>query len=411
MTDGDDASGRASPGRLAAFGARNFRLYFGGQVLSTVGTWSQTLAITALVLGLTGKSAQLGLTIALQYVPMLLLGAVAGVVADRVDNRRILLVTSLLQGALAATYGVLAHTGHVSVLTIDLLTASFGIVGAFERPTMQTFVPQLVPLDHTHSAISMANTVNGTARMAGPALAGFLVKHAGVTVCFFVNAASFGIVFLALLLMRPSEIRPRELLTRAKGGIRAGVRYVAANRAVRRPIIVMLVIGTAAYNFLVTVPAIVRLTFDRGADAMGLVFGISSVGTLLGAYLAARHVPEDRRIATSLVVMGAALTSLGLAPTYAWFVVSMVPMGASSAYLQAMLVSSLQRESEQVMRGRVMSLYQIAWQGTTPIGTPLMGLVAQLTSSRVPFVLAAVAAVLCAAPLFASGTTARPLTR
>lgn len=412
MANGEDATGRAAPGRLAAFGARNFRLYFAGQVLSTIGTWSQTLAITSLVLGITGKSAQLGLTIALQYVPMLMLGAVAGVVADRIDNRRILLVTSLLQGALAATYGVLAHTGHVSVLTIDVLTASFGIVGAFERPTMQTFVPQLVPHEHTHSAISMANTVNGTARMAGPALAGFLVKHAGVTVCFFVNAASFGIVFVALLLMRAAEIRPRELLTRAKGGIRAGVRYVASNRAVRRPIIVMLVIGTAAYNFLVTVPSIVQFTFDRGADAMGLVFGISSVGTLLGAYVAARHLPDERRIASALLVMGVALTSLGLAPTFAWFVVSMVPMGASSAYLQAMLVSSLQRESEPVMRGRVMSLYQIAWQGTTPVGTPLMGLVAQMTSSRVPFVLAAVAAVLCAAPLLApAATRPRPLTR
>lgn len=388
-----------TPGRFVAFGARNFRLYFGGQVLSTIGTWSQTLAVTTLVLGLTGKSAQLGLTIALQFVPMLLLGAVAGVVADRIDNRRILLVTSLVQGLLAATYGVLAHTGHISVLTIDALTACFGIVLAFERPTMQAFVPQLVPDEHAHSAIAMANTVNGTARMAGPALAGFLVTHAGVTACFFVNAASFGIVFAALAVMRAREIRGRQMLDRTKGGIRAGVRYVAANRAVWVPIGVMLVIGTAAYNFLVTVPSIIEFTFHRGADAMGLVFGVSSVGTLLGAYVAARHLPTMRNVAGSLVVMAVALTSLGLAPSFPWFVASMVPMGMSSAYLQAMLVSTLQHASEPVMRGRVMALYQIAWQGTTPIGTPLMGLLAQLTSSRVPFVVAAVAAAACAVPL------------
>lgn len=385
--------------RFAAFDARNFRLYFGGQVLSTMGTWSQTLAVTSLVLGLTGKSAQLGLTVALQFVPMLLLGAVAGVVADRFDNRHILLVTSFAQGCLAASYGVLARTGHIDVLTIDLITVAFGVVGAFERPTMQTFVPQLVPTEHVHSAISMANTVNGTARMAGPALAGFLVKHAGVTVCFFVNAASFGMVFVALLAMRADEIRVREMLDRTKGGIRAGLRYVRGNRQVLRPILVMVVIGTVAYNFLVTVPSIVRFTFDRGADSMGLVFGVSSVGTLAGAYLAARHAPSPRRIAAALAVMAVALSSLGLAPFFGWFVVSMVPMGMSSAYLQAMLVSTLQREAAPVMRGRVMALYQIAWQGTTPIGTPVMGLVAQLTSARVPFILAAGAAVLCATAL------------
>jgi len=388
--------------RFAAFGARNFRLYFGGQVLSTVGTWSQTLAVTALVFELTGRSAQLGLTIALQFLPMLFLGAVAGVVADRFDNRRILMITSALQGSLAALYGVLAHTGHVSIITIDAIALAFGVVSAFERPTMQTFVPQLVPSDHAQSAIAMANTVNGTARMAGPALAGFLVKHAGVTVCFFVNAVSFGIVLVALTAMRQREIRPRSMLARARHGIRDGLRYVRANRRVRTPIVVMVVIGTIAYNFLVTVPSIVTFTFGHGADAMGLVFGVSSVGTLLGAYLAAGVSPTVPRVAGSLAVMCAALCSLGLAPTFGWFVASMVPMGMSSAYFQAMLVSMLQRESPPVMRGRVMSLYQIAWQGTTPLGTPLMGVVAQITSPRVPFVIAAIAAGLCAAALAGS---------
>lgn len=388
-----------SSGRFAAFRARNFRLYFGGQVLSTVGTWSQTLAVTSLVLAITGASAQLGLTIALQFLPMLLLGPVAGVVADRFDNRNILLTTSFLQGSLAALYGVLALTGQVSILTIDTITLAFGAVGAFERPTMQTFVPQLVPPEQTHSAMTVANTVNGTARMVGPALAGFLVTHAGVTVCFFVNAASFGIVFLALALMRKREIRAREMLTRTRRGIRNGLSYVRVTPRVRTPILVMLVIGTVAYNFLVTVPSIVTFTFGRGADAMGLVFGVSSVGTLLGAFVAAKARPTTGRVAGCLVAMTLALCSLGLAPTFLWFVASMVPMGMSSAYLQAMLVSMLQREAELVMRGRVMSLYQVAWQGTTPIGTPLMGVIVQATSARVPFVLAALAAGACAVAL------------
>ena len=396
---GEPANTSPSIGRFAAFDARNFRLYFGGQVLSTVGSWSQTLAVTSLVLEITGESAQLGITVALQFLPMLLLGAVAGVAADRFDNRSILLITSFLQASLAALYGVLAHTGNVSILTIDAITVAFGVVGAFERPTMQTFVPQLVPPDHAHSAITMANTVNGTARMAGPALAGFLVKHAGVTVCFFVNSASFGIVFVALACMRVREIRAREMLSRTSRGIRNGLAYVRANAAVRTPILVMVVIGTVAYNFLVTVPSIVRFTFGHGADAMGLVFGVSSVGTLLGAYLAAKALPTGRRLALSLTIMCAALCSLGLAPNFGWFVASMVPMGMSSAYLQAMLVSTLQRESDPVMRGRVMSLYQIAWQGTTPIGTPIMGIVAQATSPRMPFVLAALAAAACAVAL------------
>jgi predicted MFS family arabinose efflux permease len=177
------------------------------------------------------------------------------------------------------------------------------------------------------------------------------------------------------------------------------LRYVRATPRVRTPIVVMLVIGTISYNFLVTVPSVVEFTFERGADSMGLVFGVSSVGTLIGAYLAAGVAPSNARVAASLVVMCGALTSLGLAPTFAWFVVSMVPMGMASAYFQAMLVAMLLHESDAVVRGRVMSLYQIAWQGTTPIGTPLMGLVAQLTNARVPFVLAAVATGASAAVL------------
>ena len=392
MTEQGESVRAAKVGRrFAAFETRNFRLYFVGQVLSTVGTWSQTLAVTTLVFDLTGKSSQLGLTVALQFLPMLLLGAIAGVVADRYDNRRILMTTSFLQGCLAVTYGVLAYTGNVSILTIDLITVAFGSVSAFERTTMQAFAPQLVPSEHTQSAIAMANTVNGTARMAGPALAGFLVTQAGVAVCFFVNASSFGLLLVALALMRAREIRVRAMLTRAHGGIREGLRYVRATPRVRTPIVVMLVIGTISYNFLVTVPSVVEFTFERGADSMGLVFGVSSVGTLIGAYLAAGVAPSNARVAASLVVMCGALTSLGLAPTFDWFVVSMVPMGMASAYFQAMLVAMLLHESDAVVRGRVMSLYQIAWQGTTPIGTPLMGLVAQLTNARVPFVLAAVA--------------------
>jgi MFS family permease len=394
-----DAPSRAPGGRFVAFGSTNFRLYFGGQVLSTVGTWSQTLAITALVFELTGTSAQLGLTIALQFVPMLLLGPVAGLVADRFDNRRILILTSLAQGLLASTYGVLSATGHVSILTIDVITVGFGVVSVFERTAMQTFVPQLVPAPHVQSAVAMANTVNGTARMFGPALAGFLVTTAGVTVCFFVNAASFAVVLLALSLMRAHAIRPRELLQQAGGGITEGLRYVRRTPKVRTPILAMLVIGTSAYNFLVTVPAIVEFTFGRDAGAMGLVFGVSSLGTLLGAYLAAGTAPSLHRIAWCLAAMAAALVSLGAAPRFGWFVVSMVPMGAASAYFQAMLVAMLVHESEPVMRGRVMSLYQVAWQGTTPIGTPVMGVLAELASPRTPFLVAALAAASCAAVL------------
>jgi MFS family permease len=386
--------------RFAAFEHSSFRRYFVGQVISSVGSWLQALAITWLVLDLTGRSDRLGVAVALQFLPLLLLGAPAGVLADRVDNRRLLLATSTLSAALALAFGLVVSTGTADLRVIYGLTLVSGLVLAVERPAMQAFLFQLVGREALPSAVAANSTIMSVARLLGPALGGAMVAVTGVASCFYANAVSYVAVFVALASISRTHLVPRPSGSRAGGNLRAAVVYVRRRPDVRRPLVVMAVVGLVALNFQTTFPSMVRFGFDRGAGAVGTAMSVSAIGSILGGLYAAGFTPNRRRtLAFVLTGFGAVLFVFAAAPSYPTFVLLSIPLGFASACFQSVDTAAVQQATEPSMQGRVMALHQMALYGSTPIGALAMGWIIQTTSPRVPFVLGGTAAITCAAAL------------
>jgi MFS family permease len=396
--------------RLAAFEVRNFRRYFIGQIISSVGSWTQALAVTWIVLDLTDRSDQLGIVMALQFLPMLLLGAPAGVLADKVDNRRLLVATSASSGFVALGFGAMVATGQTRMWAIYTLTTMLGLILAVERPAMQAILFQLVGPDLLPSAVAANSTINSMSRLIGPALAGALIAGFGVGICFVVNAASYIVVIAALVRLRKNELIDRPLIGRTKGKLREGFTYVRSQPDVRRPLLVMVVVGTMALNFQTTFPSMVRFEFDLGAGSIGTAMSVSAIGSLLGGIYIAGVKPDSRRT-LGIVLFGfsATLVTLGLAPGYWAFVALSIPLGFASASFQTVDTVVLQQATEPAMQGRVMALQQMAWFGSTPIGALLMGWVIQISSPRVPFATGGLATLVCAAAMLLMRRAAEPI--
>ncbi|MCU1366679.1 MAG: transporter [Ilumatobacteraceae bacterium] len=388
----------AASGRFAAFGNRNFRLYFIGQTISSIGSWAQSLAVTWLVLELTNRSDQLGIALALQFLPMLLLGAPAGVLADRLDNRRVLLATSSASGVLALAFGIVVSTGHATIWWIYALTFLLGLVLAVERPTMQAILFQLVGRDLLSNAVAANGTINSVSRLIGPAIAGGLIATVGVTVGFYINAASYLVVIAALFALRRSELITRPMIGNSKGKLREGFAYVRSHPDVARPLVVMSIVGAIALNFPTTFPSMVRFGFSRGAGSVGAAMSVSAIGSILGGIYIAGIKPDARRtLAIALTGFGAACVALGVMPSYWSFVAMSIVLGFASASFQSVNTIAVQQATEPSMQGRVMALHQTALFGSTPIGALLMGWVIHVTSPRLPFLLGGMSALLCAA--------------
>lgn len=385
-------------GRFAAFGNRNFRLYFIGQTISSIGSWAQSLAVTWLVLELTNRSDKLGIAVALQFLPMLVLGAPAGVLVDRIDNRRLLIMTSAVSGMLALAFGIVVATGHITIWWIYALTMMLGLVLALERPAMQAILFQLVGPELLPNAVAANGTINSISRLIGPAMAGALIALVGIKVGFFINAASYLVVIIALVALHSSELVARPLAGRAKGKLREGFAYVRTHPDVARPLLVMAVVGTVALNFQTTFPSMVRFGFGRGAGSVGLAMSVSAIGSIIGGiYIAGIKPHPTRTLAIALAGFAAACLVLSIMPGFWSFVAMSIVLGFASASFQSVNTVVVQQATEPAMQGRVMALHQMAWFGSTPIGALLMGWVIQISSPRVPFALGGLSALLCAA--------------
>jgi MFS family permease len=366
---------------------RNYRIYFVSQIISVSGTWMQSLAQAWLVVKLAppGRAGvDLGLVTALQFLPMLLFGTYGGLVADRVDKRRLLYVTQSSAMFLALVLGVLTAGGQVQLWQVYLLATGLGFVNMFDNPARQTFVIELVGKDDLPNAVSLNSVVMNGARVVGPAIGGVLIATVGISTCFFVNAASYVAVIVGLSLMHRDELRRTATVARTKGQLRQGFRYVWQTPGIRDPLVLVAVVGTLAYNFVVMLALLAKFTFGGGAGAYSALTALMGTGAVIGGLVvASRNRPNIHRLTAVGLVFGALIVALALAPTLAVAMVVVVPMGATSIAFIATANSTLQLRSEPTMRGRVMALYAVAFLGTTPIGAPLVGWISQETSPRV----------------------------
>ena len=304
---------------------------------------------------------------------------------------------------MALVFGLVVSAGNVDLWVIYGLTFLSGLVLAVERPAMQALLFQLVGRETLPSAVAANSTIASVSRLVGPALGGVMVAVTGVASCFYANAVSYVAVFVALASISRSRLVPRPVGSRAGGNLRAAVAYVRHRPDVRRPLVVMAVVGLVALNFQTTFPSMVRFGFDRGAGAVGTAMSVSAIGSILGGIYAAGITPNPRRtLALGARRLRRRCSSCSpLAPTYTAFVVLGIPLGFASACFQSVNTVAVQQATEPSMQGRVMALHQMAWFGSTPIGALAMGWVIQATSPRVPFVLGGLAALGCAAALAA----------
>jgi len=382
---------------FAALAVPNYRRYFIGQATSLIGTWMQMAAQSWLVLSLTGSATDLGVIVALQTLPVLLLAPYGGVIADRVDKRRLMVVLQTVMGLQALILGVLTITGSVRIWEIAVLAVILGLNNAFENPARQSFVLEMVGADTLRNAVSLNSVQVNVARAVGPAVAGVLIATVGTGECFLINAASFVAVVGSLISMERSTLHPTPPAPRAAGQLREGLRYARATPEIIVPLLMMTLVGTLAYEFQVSLPVMARHTLHAGAEGYGFMTAAMGVGAIVGGLVvAARGRTGLRPVTVAVAAFAVALTLAALAPTLAVELVALALVGAASVSFMSSGNSTLQLAADPAMRGRVMALWFVALQGTTPIGGPLIGGVISLAGARVGLGVGALACVLAA---------------
>jgi MFS family permease len=388
---------RAGRVTFAALSIPNYRRYYGGQSISLIGTWMQMTAQSWLVLTLTHSGAALGVIVALQTLPVLLLGPYGGVIADRVDKRRMMIALQSAMGVQALILGLLTVTGAVRVWEIGLLAAVLGFNNAFENPARQSFMMELVGPEHLRNAVSLNSVLVNAARSIGPAVGGILIATVGTGVCFLANAASFIAVVLSLTTLDASQLATVQPAPRARGQLREGLRYIRSTPALAVPLVMMAVAGCLTYEFQVSLPVMADRGLRVGATGFGFMTAAMGVGAVMGGLLvAARGRIGLRPLVLSALGFGTALSFATIAPSLPLELFALGVAGAGSIAFMSMGNSTLQLSSAPEMRGRVMSLWFVAFQGSTPIGGPLVGVTMTAFGARAGLGLGAAVALLVA---------------
>jgi MFS family permease len=380
---------------VASLAVRNFRLYFFGQMVSLSGTWMQSVAQAWLVLKLTGSGTALGLVIALQFLPVLVLAPVGGLLADRFDKRRLLMATQAAAAVPALSLGLLVSTGSVRLWMVYALAAVFGVINSIDNPTRQTFVLEMVGAEQLPNAVTLNSVMVNLARVFGPAAAGALIATAGLGPCFLFNAGSYLAVLVALLLMRVDELQRSAPQPRRKGQLREGFRYVRSTPELLVPLLMMAVIGTLAYEFAVVLPLLAKFSFAGDAGTYGLMTAFMGGGAVVGGlWTASRQRQSPVALSVISLAFGVVLLGASMAPTLGLELVAMVLIGVVSISFLALGNTTLQLATTAEMRGRVMSLWAVAFLGSTPIGGPIVGWVSEHAGPRYGLALGGVAALL-----------------
>ncbi|MFJ2563608.1 MFS transporter [Streptomyces sp. NPDC087568] len=379
---------------------RNYRLFFLGQVVSNTGTWMQRIAQDWLVLSLTGSSAAVGITTALQFLPMLLFGLYGGVLVDRLPKRPTLLATQSAMAVTGLALAALTLTGQVQVWHVYVAAFAVGLATVLDNPARQSFVSEMVGPKQLQNAVSLNSANFQSARLIGPAVAGLMITGVGTGWAFLANGLSFVAPIAGLLLMRSRELHVVERAPRGKGQLREGLRYVAGRPELIWPIVLVGFIGTFGFNFPVWLSAYADDVFHAGAGAYSLFNTVMAVGSLVGALLAARRGTARLRV---LIAAAAAFGALEIvaaaAPSYWLFALLMAPIGIFGLTVNVTANTAVQMGTDPAMRGRVMALFMMVFMGGTPLGAPLVGWITDAYGARVGFAVGGIVSLAAAATI------------
>jgi MFS family permease len=379
---------------IGSFSVPNYRRWFAGQLVSISGNWMQIVAEMWLVLTLTGSALAVGVTSALQFLPILLVGAWGGLVADSVPKRRLLILTQCLMAIPPLVLFGLSASGSAAAWMVMALVFARGLVMAVDMPARHAFVIEIVGTDRVVSAVGLQSVLIHTSRITGPALAGLLIAGGSIELCFLLNALSFGGMILALRSLDPKAMAPPKLAAREAGAVRSGLAYVRRTPELAVPLAMMAVIGTLGLNFHVLLPLLARETFGGSAESYSALVIAMGAGAVLGAIgIGTRERIGERFLVGSAMAFGFFALLATAAPTLGLLAVALAPLGAASVAFAAGVNSTLQLTAAPAMRGRVMALYGIVFLGSTPIGGPLVGWLSGAWDARAGLALAGVSAL------------------
>ncbi|MFS4095192.1 MFS transporter [Streptomyces sp. AF1A] len=385
---------------FSSLSIRNYRLFFLGQVVSNTGTWMQRIAQDWLVLSLTGSSAAVGITTALQFLPMLLFGLYGGVLVDRLPKRPALLVTQSSMAVAGLALAFLTLTGHVQVWHVYLAAFAVGLATVVDNPARQSFVSEMVGPEQLQNAVSLNSANFQSARLVGPAVAGLMITGVGTGWAFLANGLSFAAPIAGLLLMRARDLHVVERAPRGKGQLREGLRYVAGRPELIWPIVLVGFIGTFGFNFPVWLSAYANGVFHAGAGGYSLFNTLMAVGSLCGALLAARRGTARLRVLiAAALAFGTLEVVAALAPQYWLFALLMVPIGICGLTVNVTANTAVQMATDPAMRGRVMALFMMVFVGGTPLGAPVVGWITDTYGARIGFALGGVVSAAAAAAI------------
>jgi MFS family permease len=376
---------------------RNFRLFFTGQLVSQIGNWLTLIAQTLLVLDLTGSGVAVGVLTACQWAPVLLFGAWAGLVADRSDKRRLLVIVQSLAMLQSFVLAGLAFMGDPPVAAIYVVAFFGGLALAFDNPARRSFVVEMVPEEDVNNAVGLNSALMTSARVVGPAFAGLLITTVGFGWCFLLDGLSYLAVIGCLLAMNPSQLRKAPITERGKRQVRAGLAYVRRVPDLWIPLAMMAVIGTLAFNFQVVMPLLVKRTFGGDNGTFTVLFSVISIGSLIGALVNARRKTISvRHVVVSSVAFGATMCVMAASPSLAFAFPIGVAVGWSSIAFMTASTAIVQLRADPSMRGRVLALQAIVFLGSTPIGGPVLGWVCEQFGARAGLLVGGVAALVAA---------------
>jgi MFS family permease len=389
---------------------RNFRLYFTGQVVSNTGNWLTNVALTLLVLELTGSGLAVGALAACQFGPILFLTAWAGAIADRSNKRRLLLVTQSLEMAESTGLAVLAFLPHPPLWGLYALALAGGIVLAFDNPLRRSFVTEMTPAEHRPNAVVLYSTTVNVARIFGPALAGLLIVTLGYGWCFTLDAVSYLAVLICLSLMRPAELHRLPVKPRVRGEVREGLRYVRSLPSLWISFAMLAGIGTLSYNFNVTLPLFVTDGLHRSGEVFTILYSVLSLGAVVSAFIVAhRGLVHLRHIIFGAAALGITMLVLASMPGVPAAVPAVFFVGMASVLYLTSTTAIVQVEATPRMHGRVLALQMVLVAGTTPFGGPLLGWLADAAGGRAPLFLGGGVSLLAAAfGIYARRRWARP---